>query len=249
MNFTPTNELEKALMQAATNDAARPRFYQLLLTSPLFILMPPDVAPHGRGVLKPGVQVPVVHWADNDRQIVPLFTSLAVLQETLKNANARFDYLSMRGVEVLGIVSKGEVSAILNPKGPYGKELLIGEMRDLVSGKFFGDEKAQEGTLTQLAEQPTALIEALKQFLSTKPEVSAAYVAQATYSGKPEPRFFFALQMEGDPDPVMKQMSVILGETLGKGKSANFTVVGRGGQFDEYFLKNQPFYKKEIPAT
>lgn len=251
MNFKPTNELEKALMQAATNPAGRRRFYELLLTSPLFVLIPPNAAPHGQNRLKPGDQIPIVHWQHGQKNIVPIFSSLPVMQEILKGSNAACDYLAMRGLEALGLISKGDVPAMLNPNGAYGKELRVGEMRDLVSGKLFGSQAVEEGTLSQLAEHPQTLIEALKQFLGTRSEVSAAYVAQANYSGSAEsPRFFFALQMEGDPDPVMKQMSVILGETLGKGKSANFTALGRGGQFDEFFRKEiQPFYKKNAESA
>ena len=47
MNFTPTNELERSLVLAANDPAARPQFYKLLLESQLFVLIPPGTGSHG----------------------------------------------------------------------------------------------------------------------------------------------------------------------------------------------------------
>jgi SseB protein N-terminal domain len=138
MNLTPTNELERLLLQAAHDPAARPRFCQLLLESHLFVLVPPNTAPHGERTLEENEKVPLVSWKKGEQDIIPIFTSLPILQETIKTGGQALDYLTMRGKDLFGILGSGTIPAILNPNCPAGKEFFVQEMRDLASGKFFG---------------------------------------------------------------------------------------------------------------
>jgi SseB protein N-terminal domain len=142
MNFNPENQLETALVQAATDAAAVPLFYQLLLESPLFALTPPNSRPHGEGALQKGESVSIVNWADGERRVVPIFSSLPLLQEAVQGSPIACDYISLRGRELLGILAKGDAPALLNPTCPYSKELPVDEMRELVTGKSFEDQSA-----------------------------------------------------------------------------------------------------------
>ena len=142
MNFNPENQLEMVLVQAATDAAALPLFYQLLLESPLFALTPPNSRPHGDGALQKGENISIVNWADGERRIVPIFSSLPLLREAVAGSPVACDYISLRGRELLGILAKGDSPAMLNPTSAYGKELDLDEMRELAAGKLSEDKSA-----------------------------------------------------------------------------------------------------------
>jgi hypothetical protein len=133
MDFNPENQLEMALMQAATDAAATPLFHQLLLESPLFALTPLNSRPHGDGALQKGESVSIVNWSDGERRIVPIFSSLPMLQETVEGSPVSYDYISLRGRELLSMLAKGDAPALLNPTSPYAKEFAVEEMRELAA--------------------------------------------------------------------------------------------------------------------
>jgi len=252
MNFTPTNELERLLVQAAHDPAARPRFCQLLLESQLFVLVPPNTAPHGERTLEKSENVPLVSWKKGEQDIIPMFTSLPLLQETIKNSGQALDYLTMRGKDLFGILGSGKIPAVLNPGCPAGKEFFVQEMQDLASGKFFEPPKPEiipkerKILLGQPAEYPHQLVEILTRYLSSQPAVEAAYLAQIDdpASGVPS-HLIFAVKIQGNIDPIMQQLVMVARDSLGPNKVADFTVLGRGGSLDDYFLtQTQPFYQR-----
>jgi hypothetical protein len=252
MNFTPTNELEQALVQAAQDPAARPRFYELLLESQLFVLVPPNTGPHGERMLQKSENVPIMSWKKGEQDMIPMFTSLSLLQQTIGKTGSAVDYLALKGKDLFGLLAAGPLSAVLNPNCPVGKEFFVEEMRDIASGKYFEPtnrevvQKERQVLLGQPAEYPHELVETLKRHLSSQPQVDAAYLAQIadSASGVP-PHLIIAIQMHGDIDPVIQRLGLISREILGPGKIVDFTVLGRGGSLDDYFLtKTQPFYQK-----
>jgi hypothetical protein len=133
MDFNPENQLETALMQAATDATAIPLFHQLLLESPLLALTPLNSRAHGEGALQKGESVSIVNWSDGERRIVPIFSSLSILQETVEGSPVPYDYISLRGRELLGILGKGDAAALLNPTSPFAKEFAVEEMRQLAA--------------------------------------------------------------------------------------------------------------------
>ena len=254
MEFQPGNELEEALVQAANDPAARPRFYELLLESDLFVLTPPNTTQPGHhGNSEP---VSIVHWSDGKRNIVPVFTSVSMLKQIIKAQTRGNVCLALHGCDLIKMLARGTTPAVLNPNGPFGKELLVEEMRDLATGNFFFAakpqvlEKGRSILLSVPANYPYAAVDALKRFLATRPEISAAYLAQFhdPASGDP-PHLLFGLQSTGDAEAVMRQLAVIARDVLGSGRVADFTVLGRGGAMDEYFFANiEPFYRRAVNA-
>jgi hypothetical protein len=256
MDFTPANDLERALVQAAHDPAARPQFYQLLMESDLFVLVPPNTAPHGQRTLEKGENVPLVSWKKGDQDIVPMFTSLPLLQQTIGQNGEALDYLALNGKSLFGLLAGGPLPAVLNPNCPAGKEFFIEEMRDIASENFFESskkeivQKARQVLLGQPAEYPHELVEVLKRHLASQPQVEAAYLAwiHDPASDVP-PHLIFGIHLHGDIDPVMQPLGLIAREVLGPGKIVDFTVLGRGG-LDDYFLtKTQPFYQKSSAAS
>ena len=256
VNFTPTNELERLLLQAARDPAVRPHFYHTLLDSQLFVLVPPNTGPHGERTLAKNENVSLVTWKNGEKNIVPMFTSLSLLQQTIKPAGQTTDYLSLKGKDLFGMLGNGTIPAVLNPNCPAGKEFLVQEMHDLASGKFFEPatpqvvEKQRKILLGQPAEYPHQLVEILTRCLSSQPQVEAAYLAQIAdpAAGVP-PHLIFSIKIQGDIDPVMHQLVMITRESVGPNKIVDFTVFGRGGGLDDYFLKQtRPFYQRQTVA-
>jgi hypothetical protein len=252
MQFTPTNDLERALAEAARDPAARPRFYQLLLESQLFVLVPPHVGPPGERTLKQSENLPLISWKKGDQDVIPMFTSLPLLQQIARRTGQELHYFALKGKDLFGVLAAGPLPAVLNPNCPVGKEFLVGEMRDIASGKFFEVakpevvQKERKVLLGQPSEYPHALVDALKRHLSTQPRVKAAYLAQIADSstGVP-PHLIFAISLQGEIDPIMQPLLMITREILGPNKIADFTVLGHGGSFDDYFLtQTQPFYQR-----
>lgn len=242
-------------MQAATDPAARPAFYKLLLESQLFVLVPPSTAPHGETVLKQSQNVPLVSWKKGEQDMIPMFTSLSVLQQSIAQTGSALDYLALKGKDLFGLLGAGPLPAVLNPNCPYGKEFFVEEMRGMVSGKYFEPsrevvQQARQVLLGQPAEYPHELVETLKRYLASQPQAQAAYLAQIgdPASGLP-PHLIIGVQIQGDIDPVMQGLGLIARETLGPGKVVDFTPIGHGGGVDDYFLtKTQPFYQRGVPV-
>ena len=120
MTFVPENDLEAALVRAATEAAARPEFYRLLLTSTLFVIARIEgrkLTP-GNNTIQAGERMQIATGDLNGKRFHPVFTSLKRLQEA-NPENA--DWLSLNG-RALFETTKG-ATFVLNPGVQYGKEL------------------------------------------------------------------------------------------------------------------------------
>lgn len=260
MDFKPSNELEQVLSEAAKDPAVRPKFYQMLMGSELFVLTPPSDNPAGPRVLEADENVQMISWKKDGQDVIPIFTSLPLLESTIQSmGSGPVGYLAMRGKALFDVLGGGTISAMLNPNCPAGKEFLVHEMRDMASGKFFETPahvvpKQRRILLGQPAEYPHELMDVLKRYLVTQPQVEALYLAQMAdpESGDP-PHLIFGVKMQGTVDAVMGQLVTIARETLGPDKMVDFTVVtGRSGSLNDYFLKTGPVYQRVAggsPAT
>ena len=252
MSFSPTNELEQVLTQAARNPAVRPQFYRMLLESELLLLTPPSKTEQGERTLEKNENVSIVNWSNGRNTFIPIFTSLAVLEEAVKKVGGDYDYLVLKGKDLFGILSEGPSPAVLNPSSQFGKEFPVEEMRELVSGRMFQPARREEVRmdrqvfLGQPAEYPHALVDALKEFMINRAEISVAYVAQFhdPASGN-APHLLVAVGIEGEVDPVMQSMSMIAREVSGPGKVVDFTVLKPGSGLSDYFANVEPFYQRK----
>jgi hypothetical protein len=190
--FAPQNALEKALMEAAADAAARPAFYRILLESPLFFLTPEETVKAGKTVLEPGEQLQLVHWRGKDGPFVPFFSSMARVREASAKAGVTFGCLSIPGSEAFRLLAQQPTEAFLNPGLLFGKQFLPEEIRFLAQvtmadGGLRPVEKGTKILLGQPAESPAALLEALRKAFERNPTVEVAWLAQLhePESGKP----------------------------------------------------------------
>src|SRR3954465_5364160 len=120
MPFVPENELERALVRAVEDPAAAPDFYRLLLSSELLVLG--SVEGHESATdafsVAPGSNVKLVTGLKDGGQYLPLFSSLARMQDYVKEESK---FLRVNGRALLDLTRGAPI--VLNPASEYGKEL------------------------------------------------------------------------------------------------------------------------------
>jgi hypothetical protein len=175
----PFNELERALDAAATDSSQMPTFWAVLLRSTLVAVahMPAESEP----VDQRGFPV-IIFTADEGKQAIVTFTSMELARACITQPVAIVDVPSTTLMDRLG-----EVSLVLNPRGPVAKELLPAEIRAARQGVTYlehneshikwniaADTKVFFGAL---AEEPHELIEAVVSACRGDETVKAAYLS------------------------------------------------------------------------
>ncbi len=137
----PENELERYLMEAASDLDARKYFYQKLMWNQLVVLTP-DYIEMEEGTQKVETNTTVKLVSFNDG-VIPVFTSLNRIfdQDIMRE---KVSYVSLKGQDLFGL-TKGS-TLVLNPYSPYSKELLPDEIEQLMNGTIYDklDEEATE---------------------------------------------------------------------------------------------------------
>jgi len=174
MLFIAENELEKALVEAVKTPTSAPDFYRLLLESNLLVMGSAEGRENAREEfsLTPGSQLKLVTGLKDGSQYLPVFSSLARMQEFVTQ---ECKYLSVNGRALLELTRGGPI--ILNPASQYGKELSPQEVKQLLDGPTISRATADA------AEYPTARVEALTKLFAAHPEIATAWMIQTTFSG------------------------------------------------------------------
>lgn len=135
----PENELERYLIEAASDLDARKYFYQKLLWSQLVVLTPAFLDQEEElQTVEEHVNVRLVSYDDG---VIPVFTSLNRVfdQEVIKE---KVSYISLEGKDLFGL-TKGS-TFVLNPYSAYSKELLPEEIERLLNGTIYDQIDADE---------------------------------------------------------------------------------------------------------
>jgi SseB protein C-terminal domain/SseB protein N-terminal domain len=234
MDFVPENDLEKALVRAVTEAAARPEFYRQLLGSDLLILGSLD-----------GSRLQIVSVQGKGTSMHPVFSSLTRLRAYIRDKQ---DYLELNGRSLFEM-TKG-ATFVLNPNSPYGKELLPGEIEALLDpqahvAKPITLDKATKVLIGQPSDYPHDLVDALKSEFAKRPDVLAAYLVQIAFEGRDEPPHpMIGVETTGDWNTV----SALIGRTaamVNPGMLLDAAPVDRNKPYDSFtrnFLQTTPFY-------
>jgi hypothetical protein len=170
----PENELEKLLMQAASDTSARNDFYTKLLWSDLIVITngQQDI-PEGVKVLEKDTTVQFVTFENGE---IPLFTSTnRIFDKGIVKEQVSF--MAIKGQELFDF-TRG-ATFILNPYSDFGKELIPDEIGSLLDGSIF--ENNQEMTIQsdtevqigQPATSPDELVNALTSLFQNRPKVKS----------------------------------------------------------------------------
>lgn len=250
IEFTPLNNLERLLVEAATNPAARPAFYQSLLETDLVLLATVEPEAVQNGVTMKETPIQVITWMKETEPVVPIFTAVERLQEAIKDTGVEFPYIVMNGSMLFGALAQGTMSAVLNPRCVIGKEFILQEMRDLADGKIFQQfeavpEQPRQVSLGQPATYPQQMVDALKDVFRDHDVIDAAYLAQIfdPASGNAG-QILVGIQANGNIEEAVGDAGIAIDSTLPNGQGIEFVLMD-GGEIDAYLIQQTtPFYIK-----
>ena len=251
--FAAVNELERLLASAAADPAARPAFFRALPEHDLFVIT------EGHRPEQPG---PITFTKDTPlrlRQIemegawhYPVFTSVerisAVMPQTV-------GFVAMQGRVLLGLLRENNV--ILNPGSPYGKFLTPHEISGILDGSIFEPQArpqfapGEKILLGEPADYPHHLVEPLKRFFATCPEVKRAYLALAwirAVEGE-VPHTLIGIVVSGNWEKVVAEAGLVIREAARPGEMVDMAPIRRGdGSFISTHLQRQfkPFYRRKL---
>lgn len=135
----PENEIEKCLMQAASNFSAQKQFYQKLIWNQLFVLTSEkSISEVENQTLENDINVQFVIFENGQ---IPVFTSInrifdkGIIKE-------KVPYLSIKGQDLFK--SLNGATFILNPYSDFVKELIPEEIETLLNGTIYNKIDEQE---------------------------------------------------------------------------------------------------------
>ena len=197
MAFVPENNLERAMIDAATNPAQIGRFYALLLESDLFAL----------GRSEAG-KIEMAQIRLHDRDYHPLFSAPIRLQSY---AQEHPKYFSMKGRDLFN--SARGAYFLLTPGWEYAKELVPHEIGYLLQTENLAKGQAPTGKIliSQPLVYPAILADALRKLFATRPEVETAYLAQMAIEGHKEPPHpIVGVKLEGPWEPLSQAIRQVV---------------------------------------
>lgn len=236
-NFVPANELEELLIRAAQDATRRPRFCLTLLESELFVVVIND---------EKGTRIQT--WQRDGQQVVPVFSSLARLQEFAEETNLlEYEHSHVGGRELLTILRTAHV--ILNPVSDYGKEFYPQEIEGLLDGselkrlKIIAVDESQPVLLSQPASYPVQLVEALKASFARDKAVKSAYLAQVHQPAiRQSPQLVIGIEAADNYQP--SAAITIAQERLAEEEFISFLRLGSDAVSTHLRESTQPFYTR-----
>jgi SseB protein C-terminal domain/SseB protein N-terminal domain len=201
--FEPENDIERLLVRASAEPAARPGFARALMESDIFLVLVPDggsivPGPDGNAVIPEGVKLIAPAITRDGQKIFPLFTA---------PSRARVWYSGDHIVHAESLrtvfTRHPDDAYVLNPGSDYGKEFTAAEVRRMLAGQF--DEgpqtqvidKPEQVLLAHPKEKPVGLIAALARELGAINIVSGAWLMLAMRAGASEQSWMLGVDHKG----------------------------------------------------
>jgi hypothetical protein len=246
--FEPVNDLEKSLINAATNPASRPKFYRNILESDIYVINhQDDKANIQNNVLQARTQLNIQSLERDSKVWLPIFTSLQRLEEFIRSDS---NYLQMRGRAFFEITRGANV--LLNPNQEYGKEFLPQEIEQMLNGSIFQPSKtytAQKDTkvlIGQPAVYPQELVKVLAAYFAKNPLVNKTYLALMSNPEEEKPHLLIAIDGKGDWQKIIGDAGAIASEAIGKGEVMGFMRLNTSSLSQTLVRQSKPFYEKSF---
>ena len=244
--FAPENVLEQLLLLAATDEQARPAFYQALLQEEiLMILAPMEGMEPGEVTLAEGQEIQLQVLSDGK---LPVFSSPPRLTDGGLD-NGPVSYVRIPGHAFFSMIQGQD--CVLNPFSPAGKILPKDELAALLNGQLTGPLSPAGGDaqvlLSQPAEVPQAVADAVTAWAASQPQLEAAYLAQMQVATNPDvPRLLLAF-ISTTPDPgFMQELGPVLEGKTDVYQFVDLMLLDVNSEegVNPYFRTIEPFYKK-----
>lgn len=174
--FQPHNEIERLLMDAATNADARAAFQGALLDADLYAATPEAPELPGARTVGEGEHLSLLNVrAPDGNPVAAIFTAQARIVEVF---GAGAGFVAIRGEELLSLVA-GQ-GAWLNPGLPYSVYWTPQDLSAVLGkGQQRTIEQETQVMLGVPAEPPTELIAALQAILGKDDRIAEAWLALA----------------------------------------------------------------------
>lgn len=243
--FEPENVLEQLLLLASTDENARPAFYQALLQEEiLMILAPMEGVETGEIVLAEGQEIQLQVLSDGK---LPIFSSVPRLSDGGVD-NGPVSYVRIPGHAFFSMIQGQD--CVLNPFSPAGKILPKDEISALLGGQLTGPLSPAGGDaqvlLSQPAEMPQAVVDAVAVWAATQPHIEAAYLAQMQVATNPDvPRLLLAF-LSTSPEPsFMQELGPVLEGKTNVYQFVDLMLLNPESEegVNPYFRTIEPFYK------
>ena len=247
MPFQPENILEQLLLLAATEEQARPAFYQALLQEPvLLILAPVEGRAPGEVAIQENQEIQLQVLSDGK---LPIFTSPARLSDGGQDGSAA-SYAQVPGHAFFGMVQGQD--CVLNPFSPAGKLLPKEEIAALLAGQLTGPagpptEGEQQVMLSQPAEFPQVLADGIREWCAGQSHIQAAYLAQMAMASQPDvQRLLLAFETTSQDPAFMQQLGPVLEGKTGNFQFVDLMILDKASDegVNPYFRQIMPFYTK-----
>lgn len=241
MPFISENKLEEALVKAVKQPTTAGDFWRLLLESDLLVLGSAEghEADDKPFSLQPGGKFNLVTGVRDGKTFLPVFSSLVRMQEFVRQESR---YLSINGRALLDMTRGAPV--ILNPASEFGRELTAEQVAHLL-----GDAQPRPArTMIGTAELPADLVALLTPIFARHPEVTTAWMIQATFPGRP-PNPVVGIETSGD----MKALAAEIGDAAAEASLGTIfdlqQIVRSNPQgLAQALLQAPPFYQRNMPA-
>ena len=135
VDFTPANDLEQALVRAATDPAARPEFYRRLLAAQLYILTEEGRGADGQTSKEGATDAAFITWESPSGPYVPLFSSRARVDEIARLRERMYGFVALSGKAAFARLAKEKRAAFLNPGFASGKQFVPDVIERLAGGE------------------------------------------------------------------------------------------------------------------
>jgi hypothetical protein len=243
--FQPQNDLEVALLAAAADTAARPRFYRALLESNVLIVPVGQQPSVLGGVVQGESPIALKAIEIEGRTHTPFFSS----ENRLLPGTP---YLGLKARDFLHMTKGAHL--VLNPGSDYGKLFVPAEVERLLDGSllvakekdYFKASAGSKRIIGQPKDYPHSFAAALARYFASEPSVDRAYLAQHFISDvHTEPALLIAIVTSTDEfDRIAAATGLIARETK---KTQNAVDVVRldNSKPDNYFTKQKPIYERK----
>jgi hypothetical protein len=250
MVFQPVNEIERLLIAAATDPAARPAFYRGLIEHELFLITEGPTHRHeGRIVAGDNTSYQVRMIELDGKLQAPIFTSVERISAIVPR---EVNFIAMKGGAVLGMFRGKDL--VLNPGAEYGKMFIAQEVDSILTGTIFSpqakpDVGGKKILLGQPNDYPRHITNALQRFFARSREVRAAYLAHAFIPDIDKvPHTLIGVQVTGDWCRIVEDAGVVVREVAHPGEIVDFVHISpRATDTIGGYMQRQtkPFYVRK----
>lgn len=242
-HFEPTNVLEQLLFNAATMPEFRPGFYQALLNEEVFVVtIPKEGEPMGEVTPVEGMEIQLQVLNDGK---IPVFTSEERIFDGETEPNS-LTFMRLRGLDFFQMTQGAECA--LNPFSTVGKLLPANEIAELLSSNLAqqapGNVQVMLGPAT---EEHAPLVEALRGFALSKPQVEMAHVAMVHFQDETTPSRLLLAFYTDDNDPAfLEEMGPVIQGNIKETDLVDVMVLDKASEepLNQYFLQAEPAYQR-----